>query len=95
MLTIDHSYWKHNEREAVQFLDLLEVEDIYVFMNPGENIETIMDNIQEAYNNDYKKEFNTDEDLFHYISASEFQEYTEKRFNSKFRSEIRTVLVKF
>lgn len=94
MPTINYDYWRHNEREAVQFLDSIESKDLHEFLTLRDDVKTIMYNIERNYNNIYKKVYKTDADLFDALPVSEFQEYLETRFNCKFEEEIRTVLVK-
>lgn len=83
-LTIDHDYWKHNEREAIAFLDSLTYEQILDLVELGDTIETIADRIEIKFNSDYAMQTSSTLDLFDALSYSEIQEYLEKRFNFKF-----------
>lgn len=84
-----------SQERVISYLDTLTKQDLAAHLRVGDDIWVVMQKIEKAFNDAYREKYNTDECLFDGLSCKEFQNYLEKRFDSKFQNQTKSVLTKF
>ena len=94
-MTFDRDYWKHNEREVIEFLDTVEDEELLFHLDEGASLETMVSNLERALSFRYSiRHPNTKEAMFSYLDNFEIQQYLMIRFGSHFETVTQVVLTK-